>query len=308
MTGPSPLLHVGYIKTGSTWLQRRLFSKPEIGIFQPGQQSRSALISNFVVCNDYDFDAESVRRSLSEIWHAHGSGNCLPVWSDETLLGNPLQRLYNGRPVADKLHDVFPQARVLICIRRQEDIAVSMYRQHIHEGGRHTFEMFIGTGHELESFTPILRPDFLEYHHSISYYQGLFGQDRVLVLPLELLRQNAEDFIGRIARFAELSRIDVDGKTAENVGMGSVALNILRRLNMFVLINPLSPLRENRRYQLVNKVVRKFDKIVPSTINRRLDARMKSAVSKVYADRFRTSNRRTIELTGLDLAAFGYQV
>ena len=58
----------------------------------------------------------------------------VPVLSDETLCGDPFQRRYNGGDVADRIHQTFPRAKVLIGIREQKAMAISSYREFIFLG------------------------------------------------------------------------------------------------------------------------------------------------------------------------------
>ena len=119
----------------------------------------------------------------------------VPVLSDETLCGDPFQRRYDGSYVADRIHEVFPRAKILIGIREQKATAVSSYREYIFLGGTLSLEEFIGTGHEPLSYTPILREDFLAYHLVVGYYHELYGRENVLVLPIELLQRDQSGYI-----------------------------------------------------------------------------------------------------------------
>lgn len=88
----TPLLHPGYHKTGTTWMQRRLFI-PEHGfapifdhveidrlIFQPGP---------------YSYDAASVR-ALAEEKHVRIGKDLVPVISSEIMSGQPYIGGENG--------------------------------------------------------------------------------------------------------------------------------------------------------------------------------------------------------------------
>src|SRR5262249_30314594 len=133
-----------------------------------------------------------------------GLGRCaggpgVPIISNEDLCGNPLQRIYTGRYVADRLHAAFPRAKILIGVREQKAIALSLYRQYLTDfQGDFPLETFVGRGNEQPGFTPILRPDHLEYHRAVGYYQHLYGRKNVLVLPIELLRRDPESYVRSI--------------------------------------------------------------------------------------------------------------
>jgi hypothetical protein len=52
------LIHVGYPKTGSTWLEEDLFSRPAAGFWSPW---RIEAKEQFLLSNPYRFSAERVR-------------------------------------------------------------------------------------------------------------------------------------------------------------------------------------------------------------------------------------------------------
>ena len=51
-----PLVHVGYHKTASTWLQRRIFSDESLGYLEV--RPRTIIDQAFIVCNPFRFDPE----------------------------------------------------------------------------------------------------------------------------------------------------------------------------------------------------------------------------------------------------------
>ena len=302
-----PLIHVGYIKTGSTWLQDAVFADPRSGLVLPGAAPRADLVAELVTCNPYAFDAASARALFDRRVLESNAGDRIPAWSEETLLGDPLVRRYDGRAVCDRIAAVFPEARILICIREQKAMAVSMYREHVKQGTSHGFQMFIGAGDEARSFTPILRPDFLEYHHAISYYQAAFGTENVLVLPQEMLARDRKAFLARLTEFCGASHFDPDEPVRANIGAAGASLALKRMLNRLVVRDPLRS-RQKAGFRAVSRIAGLADRIAPAGVNRRIEQRWKDLAGARYAGLYGASNRWTAELIGVDLAAYGYDV
>src|SRR5690606_25747219 len=94
--------------------------------------------------------------------------------------------------------------KVLITVREQRSFALSAYREYIAQGGANPLRDFIGTGQEPESFTPILRPEFLMYDRVVAHCQTLFGDENLLVLPYELLRRDPPAYLARLRDFLRL--------------------------------------------------------------------------------------------------------
>ena len=122
----------------------------------------------------------------------------IPVWSEEILLGNPLARRYDGHRNATRIHQIFPNGRILISIRAQNTIALSMYQQYLKERGTCSLKMFIGTGQERTGFRPILLEEHLKYDQAIAYYQALFGKENVVIVPYEFLQSDRKSWKGGV--------------------------------------------------------------------------------------------------------------
>ena len=75
--------------------------------------------------------AEYFRPRVSEI-EAKG---LVPVLSNEEFSGNPHSGSYQSLENARRLHRIFPEAKVLIVIRRQVDQILSSYKQYVSRGG-----------------------------------------------------------------------------------------------------------------------------------------------------------------------------
>jgi hypothetical protein len=187
------LLHVGFIKTGTTSLQETLFSNAKLGFELVGGGDNRALSVNwFRAHNDYSFDTEALRAIIQMSEQPIRARGLVPVWSEETLLGDPLVTDYCGPEVLWRLGQLGLNVKILITIQKQESFALSAYREAL-RFGRHRLSDFIGTGEEELSMRPILRPEFLEYDQVVSAYQREFGSDRCCVLPLEMLQHAQAD-------------------------------------------------------------------------------------------------------------------
>lgn len=301
-----PLLHIGYVKTATTYLQERIFSEARLGFGLPGgRDSRAELVQQIVLADDYVFDPSSARARLSVLEDEVRGRGLIPVWSDETLLGDPMVRRYDGPANAIRLAQVFPTARVLITIREQRAVARSIYSEFVRQGGRETLEQVIGTGAEQKSFTPILRPEFLMFDRAVRRYLDVFGAERVLVLPQEWLRKDPAAYFDALSAFTgrNLAPDLADGD--RNSALGGVAQASLRRLNHLFVRNPLSP-RRPRMQKLSMMAVRTIDRFAPARLDTALAARQMAAIDRRYADTFRQSNTALAALTGLSLADLGY--
>lgn len=304
--GPA-LFHVGYPKTASTFLQHQVFDVADLGYgLADGESNRGRLVAWFKTDDPFVQDPARICAEIAEAEAPLRARGLLPVWSEETLLGNPLQRIYDGAWVLDRLSRVAPKAKILITIRNQLDFALSAYREHL-KLGRHSLRDFIGSGTEQLSFHPILKEDYLKFDRAVAAYQEVFGPENVCVLPQEMLAQSPEAFFDRLFGFSKLPARIVRSDQRLNAGLRGTALCTARTLNGLFVRSPLSR-RPRLSERLVKRTTRLVDRIAPRALDQRIEAGWKTHIAARYAGCFDASNARLSRLSGLDLAALGYPV
>lgn len=300
-----PLLHIGYHKTGTTWLQKHVFPNKEAGFsFVAGHK---LLQPTFVTVNPFDFSPEAARKKFEQRIREVEAQDLVPVLSHERLSGSPYAGGYDSRATADRLAATFTDARILIVIREQAGVIGSVYKQYVRWGGAASFEQFV-TPPSGVARMPVFRFDFLEYHRLIGYYRYHFGTSNVLVLPYELLRAQPEDFLARIGEFLHTPSV-TPGHTRANISPSSLSLSIKRQLNRHFIrdgLNP-APLLESRDCnRILMKICRKIDEKMPSGLVEGYENRWRRYVRKKVGNRYAKSNTITRELIGIDLKPFGY--
>lgn len=225
----SPLLiHIGYHKTATTWLQRALFV-PEFG-YHP-LMSHDEVFELISRPHDLVFDP-----AAAQDWIAQKSAatpeNCTPVISSEILSGNMFFGGRESASLAHRLHKIAPKARILVTIRAQERILPSVYMQYLLRGGTLPAEKFF-SGKAALGYTPF-DPAHFEYHRLVGLYQTLFGADNVLVSTQEKLAKDRPGALEDIANFAGLTfnaQTGVPTTKAQGVSYPEYAAGVLRRIN-----------------------------------------------------------------------------
>jgi hypothetical protein len=222
------LIHTGYHKTGTTWMQQVLF-RSEAGYHR--LMSHADVFEHITRPVPLAFDPDPVRRLLSER-ASIAPENAVNVISSELLSGSPFYGGRDSRDFAERLHQIAPQAKILITIREQIAMAASLYMQYLSRGGCLTKEAFFTQRPAPGYFA--FDPCHLEFHRLIGYYQALFGSENVLVLTQESLQQDVRGFSHRISRFCGHSTEISDDRLhrkAYGVSYPEHAVPVLRRLN-----------------------------------------------------------------------------
>lgn len=96
----------------------------------------------------------------------------------------------SGLDIANRLHDLFPNAKIIIIFREKTEWINSLYAQYIKLGGVEQFEGWYLKFQEIYSLT------FEEYEKCL---HDLF--DEVLVCQYENMRRNLDQFIEEICEF-----------------------------------------------------------------------------------------------------------
>jgi hypothetical protein len=228
--GAPLLIHIGYHKTGTTWLQRVLF-QPEFG-YSPIME-HAEVFTRLVRPHNLTFDPAPVRDAI-EGRRGAGEVGSVDLISSEILSGNPLLGGRESDVYAQRLKRVAPNARILITIREQMRALTSVYMQYLLRGGTLSPKAFFADEPEIGYVA--FAPEHLEYHRLVALYRDLFGPENVLVATQESLAADSLAFAERLAAFAGVRRkIDLAKLPTERMSPSApeFATPLLRRINHF---------------------------------------------------------------------------
>lgn len=221
-------IHIGLLKTASTSLQDTFASDP-----------RLAYIS-------YQ-EVEPLRRAAHE---AAAAGVPLPdqvpvgvlvsllkavadrptVISDERFSGIPYYHYVDKSAEVTRafqvncarlLQAVAPDARIMVVLREPAAWLVSYYKQFLKFGEPRPIKRYARDlrGHLVQSYNV----DFM-----VDLYGGLFGHDKVHVLPFEMLRKNAAGFMGQVS---DIVGVPLEMNRSSNQGLDDRLAEPLRQLS-----------------------------------------------------------------------------
>lgn len=300
------LIHIGFHKTGTSWLQQTLFATDP---FVTPWRSRE-IAAQIILPNELSFDSAEALRALEDVAESGGGSTgreLLRVLSWERLSGSPHAGGFDAAQIAGRLHEMYPDARVLIGVREQRSMTLALYRQYVRDGGVATLRGYLFPRNPAE--IPQFRFEHLEYHRLVERYMELFGRERVLVLPQEDLSADSVAFARKVCGFFGVDQAVADRIEHRTVyaSLGDVATALKRHANKVLVRSSLSP---GARYYVKNHEARfeRLDRLIPAAASRPVEQRWKREVADAVGDRFGVSNARLSELIERDLSEFGYDV
>lgn len=306
-----PLIHVGYPKALSSWLQKWLFT-PQNGFCKVMD---SLTLQLFLIdATPFTFDPAKARAWMEKSrQETPGSEHLQEVLTGESLVGHTHCGGYNAKTNADRLKQLCPQAKVLIVVREQQATIRSLYKTFITWGMPHSIDRILKPVDA--NLSPQFNLDFLRYDLLVAYYQQLYGKEQVLVLPYEMFKQQPQEFVRRIFLFCQVENAEDKLKKLpfkKPVNRGQTLLNLLieRWRNYFLVSGPFnySGWFVPTEASLKRRIARSKKNPFPAFMDRWFEAGFQRKVSAHCSGQFADSNRRLQQLTGLDLQAYGYEL
>ena len=190
------IIHIGVHKTATTWLQQKLFSShPEINLINNFMYPWNDDLISYLIKSS-SFSPEYCRDIFEE--RIKNNTNKTIVISTEEFIGHPFSGGYNKKLIANRLSQVFPDAKIILTIRNQADITYSLYQQMVKMGYLGSISQMLN-----EDFwsRPGFRNEFFDYYSIYKLYTGLFKAQNIGVFSQEQLKSNSEFFIKNVCDF-----------------------------------------------------------------------------------------------------------
>ncbi|MGA1057019.1 MAG: sulfotransferase [Phycisphaerales bacterium] len=307
------LLHLGLHRTGSTWLQQRVFDGRD-GRPTPMVPDRAESARRIVLAREEDFDADALRRWLAERVESVRRAGGVPVLSNERFSGNPHSGWFDAQRTFDRLAEVLPEAKVLLVLREQRDLVRSLWLQYVRIGGPASLRDYLRAPDPGDHRAPCFDPSFLRFDRLVESLDRRFGREQVLAIPYDRLRQDPRDFLARIGAFLGTEIPPPEHAEAKvYASPGFVVASLQRRVNLWCVRSTLHrapPLPSPRLARLSGVLAsvagRLASPLLESSGRRAAAALVEARLAEVPG--LRESNARLAERIGEDLRGFGWMV
>lgn len=309
------LVHIGYHKTATTWLQRELFSRSNKSFYPLSETDDPKPLGRFFIydkegylLSPFQSRRDEFVEELDRIQTLHENETRIGVISNERLSGNPHSGGFDARLIADRIHESLPNATILCVVRRQQDKILSMYMQYLKAGGTDSLRNYLYRTYDGKR--PGFSPGHLDYIHLVNHYTELFGEDQVLVLPYELFRESATEFIRILGETLSIDA-EIPAQTAgkfHNKHLSDFPRLFMPGLNALAIrssLNGYSPLRIPGFVRLLG-LIRRGSAWFAGGMTQRRRNRMKTLIDSFVGDRYAAGNRLLGDRMKMDLSRYGY--
>ena len=307
-------LHIGYPKCGSTFLQTRYFSKDN-------------QFFNLLQIPEWKLFIENQLLSAQSSYYLSTPPN-LPVSNIDKswMVGLSTENFLDGIHLVDlqislkRWKTIFPETKVLIIIRKQEELVYSNYIQYLRAGYFRNVDIYLK---EIIWNSQQSIWGRLYYDRIYETTRNIF--DEVLVIPYELI-SSFDQFITKLNTFFEVSAYTVDTKI--RVSSSDLAQQAIRLMNYLVRFgygksyhsivadgvvgsdrhkfNALDGIDPSKKFssRLRHKLINRIDRFATADFQYR--QRFIQKYAGLFEDRFAESNQQLEKNLQLNLREHGY--
>ncbi len=227
--GKFVLFHVGLPKAASTFLQKRVFPAVSDATFLNITSMNAALnqkvrSSSTAFLGDPQKSREVILKTKSP----------KVIISAEGFVGDAYQSFLDHDAKARALKAIWPEAAILLVIRRQDRFCQSLFGQALRKGFPYSPARFLRLDGGTDSRNTLVRHfDYraVDLDRLIATYEELFGEDRVFVIPLELLAADRSAFLEQIRSIGGFALPALEDAPSENTSYSPRGYRAARLLN-----------------------------------------------------------------------------
>jgi len=294
------IIHVGMHKTGTTFLQQDVF--PRIpGVYYADRYNKEEPVTQLIKRMDQNPAALDLQQEKQHM-EAYINAIDAPVVliSSENLFGYFHASYFNNQYILHVLKTLFPSARIFMSVRRQDEWFESLYRQMLHTGQSLSINQFLNYKNgQFQPWYPSkisqgVTNVYMDFSQFVLQYRRHFGEDKVLVLPYELLKTDQTAFLQQFYAFFNLETYYPPKNTLKNRSYSLISSYVALLLNRFVSSGEV---KKHIRHFLQ----RKLDKwvYIPHSF---ISEKQRREMMLLHKD----NNQRLSELIRIDLSQYGY--
>ena len=303
------VLHVGFSKCASTYLQTFFQQHPELFLV-----IKSHFFTPFEHCSfesspDTYYNLFKTARS-NQICLESDEHILLPV--HHPVLDSAATTLESVSEVSQRIKSVQPKAKIILVVRNQVDLIVSRYSEYLLAGGKLGFDNFVGEflacGEDGKNY-------YQNYYSRIlDIFEDDFSPPSVLILLQEEFQRDEADTVRQICQFLGIAvrQTPGDDLRSRRVGLSRRGMKMMRGLNRRFVIRPAKSYKRAEvrfpyfLYKACQVSIRIADHYLPKSMKGdKKELLCPEIVARIRGE-FAQDNARHAEMLGKDLLSLGY--
>ena len=230
-------LHIGLHKTGTKFLQHKVFSKLSSGNLVYNPQVLDQRLLDYIRADAIDRPAALARLQSAHRELLEGNPCTKILLSREAMSGNLFSAYRDWDEHTEAINAAFPDSEVLVVLRFQSDWLESCYRESVHEHHYQSIKQFLSFDESRGVFTApandvndhgmahldALR---LDYSQMLRRLFELFGRERVHVFFFEELKMDPNRFVSSILSAMGVEEQVASTRSSNQPNRGYSALSI----------------------------------------------------------------------------------
>ena len=192
-------------KCASTFLQKEIFPHLNDIYYLNLNEKANSIITEMVFANHLTFNLEKCKEQLHNIIDEIPENKILI--SHEGFFGHLMYNFIDSYSSGKILKEIFPEAKILLIVRKQDDLLESAFTYALMLGYRNSCNTFLNYDKNNKKFlnyryqmTAPLNIDvkILNLLRYADYYSELFGQKNLNILPFEMIKEDKESFVKKV--------------------------------------------------------------------------------------------------------------
>ena len=218
----SPIIHIGFHKTATTWFQRVYYPSVKNMKYIHHDDVRSVLLDPKGLDEVKPIPAMMDSTDII-LCHEELSGN----------IHNSGMNLFSTKEYAKRIKCLFPESRIVLFIRNQPSMIASAYRQYVKEGGTYSIDRYLFHKEFQRTHREALFSfQHFDYNLKLNFYESLFGKENVHVYLFEDFCEDGKGFIKKYNEDLKLTSEMLPSKSV-NDAYTPLIHNSVRIMNLF---------------------------------------------------------------------------
>lgn len=211
------VIHPGMPKSATTFLQWNVFHYMDINYLWH-------IFHKSWLKDIMDVNKEVDLQKMKEKMQNYLSNDKINLLSEENLYSNYLIKQDDRFIILERIHTIFPDAKIIFGIRKSNELLISYYKQYAATGGTLDFKNFLKKHMNLDKIDHKKYLDKL-----IKYYE----EKNIFTYTLDEMKNNQEQIVRDICKFIGVEFPSNYKRKPTNVGYSLETLKISLFLNRF---------------------------------------------------------------------------